>query len=92
MQLLFLCVKMVCRRRDVDPKLLDMVRKLAIGVEAIELAQNCGRHLDEYDSFWADLHERIDDLEESNLSWHLMIRKKVVWHVKEIMKRRRQIM
>ena len=59
---------MVRGRRDADPELLDIVRKLAAGVEAIELAQNRGRHLDEYDSFWDDLHERIDDLEEPNLS------------------------
>ena len=71
-----------------------MVTKLAASVEAIELVQNHGRHLhdvesDEYDSFWDDLHERIDDLEKPDLSWHLRIRKKVCWSVKEIMKRRR---
>ena len=36
---------MVHGRRNVDPELLDMVRKLATSVEAIELAQNHGRHL-----------------------------------------------
>ena len=71
-----------------------MVRKLVASVEAIELAQNHGRHLHdvgcgEYDSFWDDSHERIDDLEKPFLSWHLRIRKKVHWPVKEIMKRRR---
>ena len=59
---------MVQGRRNVDLELLDMVRKLAASVEAIDLAQNHGRHLhdvesDEYDSFWDDLRERIDDLE-----------------------------
>ena len=71
-----------------------MMRKLAARVEAIELVQNHGRHLhevesDEYDSFWDDLHERIDDLEKPNLIWHLRIRTKFCWLIKEIMKRRR---
>ena len=44
-----------------------MVRKLVARVEAIELVKNCGRHIhevesDEYDSFWDDLYEMIDDL------------------------------
>ena len=57
-----------------------MVKKLATSVEATELVQNHGRHLhdvesDEYDSFWDDLHERIDDLEKHDLSWHLRIRR-----------------
>ena len=91
---LFVCVKMFCARRNVDPKLFDMLRKLLARLEAIELTQNCGRHLDdvgsdEYDSFWDDLHERIDDLEKPDLSWHLRIRKKVCWLIKKIMKRRR---
>ena len=66
-QLLFLYSKMVQGRRNVDPKLLDMVRKLAARVEAIELVQNHERHLDDDDSFWDGLDERIDDVEESNL-------------------------
>lgn len=87
---------MVCGRRDVDLELFDMLRKLATRVEAIELVQDHGRHPDdvdnnEHDSFWDDLHERIDNLEESNFSWHLRIRKKLVWSVKVIMKRRKQI-
>ena len=44
-----------------------MVRKLAARVEAIELVQNHERHLDDDDSFWDGLDERIDDVEESNL-------------------------
>ena len=93
-QLLFLYTKIVHERRNVDPKLLDMVTKLVARVEAIELVQNHGRQLYEvesveYDYFWDDLHERIDDLEKHDLSWHLRIRKKVSWLVKEIMKRRR---
>lgn len=55
-QLLFLFVKMVRGRRNVDPELYDMLRKIAARVEAIELAQYHRRHLDdvdnnEYDSF-----------------------------------------
>ena len=63
-----------------------MVRKI---LASVELTQNHGRHLDEYDSFWDDLHERIDDLEDYNLCWNLRNRKKGFWIVKEIMKRRR---
>lgn len=94
---LFVCVNMVHGRRVVDPKLFNMLRKIATGVEAIELEKNEGRYLDdvqgnEYDSFWDELHERIDDLEESDLSWNLRIRKNFIGLVKEIMKRRRYIM
>ena len=85
---------MVQGSKNVNPELLDMVRKLAARVEAIELVQNCERHLhevesDEYDYFWDDLHEIIDDLEKPNLSLCLWITKNIFWPIKEIMKRRR---
>ena len=41
-----------------------MLRKLVARVEALDLAQDHGRHLhdvknNEYDSFWDDLHEGL---------------------------------
>lgn len=83
---------MVCGRRDADPELFDLLRQIAIRVKAIELAQDHGRHLDDvesnlkddHDSFWDEFHEKIDYLEKSDFSWHLRIRKKVVWPIKKI--------
>lgn len=45
----------------------------------------------ECDPFWDEFNKRIDDWEQSCLSWHLRIRKKVVWLVRKIVQRRRQI-
>lgn len=80
-----------------DLEIFDVLRQIVAGVEVIE--QNHGRHLndvdsklkDKHDSFWDDLHERIDDLEQLDLSWNPRIIKKVKWSVKKIVQKRRQI-
>lgn len=35
---------MVCRRREVDPGVVDMLRQIAAKLEAVETAQRRGRH------------------------------------------------
>lgn len=72
--MLFVCEKMVRGRRGVDLEFFNMLRKIVAEFEAIELEQDKGRYIDdEYDSFWDELHERIDDLEQFDFSRHLRI-------------------
>ena len=66
---------MVHGRRDKALEIFDMLRQIVVEVEAIELAQNNGRHLDdvysnlkdEHNFVWDEFNNKIDDWEYSYL-------------------------